>query len=97
MEERNNPENRLRIAKLRYDLEDYAFSVYSESINKIDDEELTADRLSKEEKRYAMIRIKGRRKKIIASANNYILKLKEHEDSYFNFDVSEFNFPKFKV
>ena len=96
MEERNNTENHLRVSKLRYDLEDYAFSVYSELLNQIEDEELIAYSLTKEEKRYSISRIKSRRKKIIAAVNVYILELEKHEAAYFSFAVSEFNFPKFK-
>lgn len=91
-----SPETSAAVRALKYELEDYAFSVYSEELNKLTDEELACDRLSSEERRYALLRLKCRKKRLLPEVEQYIAALNKHEAAYFSFKVPEFNFPKFK-
>jgi len=94
IDDRREPAKVSEINVLRYSLEEYAFSVYVDLMNKLADEELKADNLSKEEKRFAMMRINSKRKQLLIDVND--LKLQKHESDYFCFHIPEFNFPKFK-
>jgi len=96
IDDRREPAKVSEINALRYSLEEYSFSVYVDLMNKLADEELKADNLSKEENRFAMMRINSKRKQLLIDVTDYNLKLQKHEADYLGFHIPEFNFPKFK-